>query len=113
MFNIYSAPYWMFPPQYKGIMNYNFQAKILFNTEFLYDWLEEYGTLPTIFKILYQLPGTQPPELLPIVIFLHFVGEGYLTYGGEGNLEVNQVGIYDSEIEGLVWPCETIEIIEL
>jgi hypothetical protein len=115
LFNLYFSgiyPYYAnYEPLSAGIMQYNFQIKIIFNTVFLYEWFEEYGRLPSIMEISRVFPNpTLPPtpENIPVITFMHITGEGYLTEGGEGTVEVNQVAILDSDIGDFVWPVEKV-----
>lgn len=105
-------PYYAnYEPLSAGIMNYNFQAKILFNTEFLYEWFEEFGRLPSLFEVwnIFPNPALPPtPEELPVVTFVHITGEGNLTEGGEGIVKLNQVGIWDPNLGDYVWPVEIV-----
>jgi hypothetical protein len=110
IFDYVGFGFWIFPPIYKGVMNYNFQAKILFNTEFLYGWLEEYGTIPSLFEISYILPNVLPVDLIPVISLMHITGEGYITLGGEGSVEVNQIGFVNPGTGEFMWPAEIVII---
>ncbi len=101
--------FYHFPPAYKGIMNYNFVAKILFNKEMLDDWFNTYERLPSLAEIDFILPNpmfppTYPPELLPVVTFVRLSGNGYITEGAGERLVVNHVGILDAKTGEMVWP---------
>ena len=96
-----------------GIMKYNFQVKILFNTEFIDGWFDEHGRLASLFEIIYLFPNPNhppTPEELPVITFIHITGVGYLTGEGEGIVKVNQVGIWDPELGEYVWPVEIVTI---
>ena len=117
MFNLYFSGdypfYCNYEPISAGIMQYNFQAKILFNTEFLYGCLEVHGRLPSLFEIFNGFPFDllpPAPEDIPVVTFVHITGVGYLTGEGEGIVKVNQVGIWDPELGEYVWPVEIVTI---
>ena len=112
IFNLVPA-YIYYEPIYYGMMQYYFQCRILFNTESLYNILEAPGgKIPALFNIFGAGIGfwPYPEEPVPLVTYMHFVGNGYLTEGEEGTVHVNQVGIFDSEIGDFVWPVETVII---
>ena len=98
------------PPIYYGMMQYYFQCRILFNTESLYNILETSGKIPSLFMIMGAVYGfwPYPEEPLPFVSYMHFVGEGYLTEGGDGTVEVNQLGFLNPGTGEFVWPVETV-----
>lgn len=100
------------PPIYYGMMQYYFQCRILFNTESLYNILETSGKVPSLFMIFGVVYGfwPYPEEPLPEITYMHFVGQGYLTEGGEGTVMVNQVGIFDPDIGDFVWPAESVTV---
>ena len=112
LFNLYFSgeyPYYCnYEPISAGIMNYNFQAKILFNTEFLYEWFDLWGRLRSLFEIIYNPLNVIPAELIPVITFMHITGEGYLTGEGEGIVKVNQVGIFNPKLGDYVWPVEIV-----
>ncbi|MFX0023647.1 MAG: hypothetical protein ACFE9S_15075 [Candidatus Hermodarchaeota archaeon] len=108
--------YWNYEPIYAGIMNYNMQCKILYNTEMLNDWFEKWGRLPSLFEIFYVFPDplfppTYPPETIPVATFMHVTGEGYLTEGGEEKVKLNQVAILDPDIGDYKWPVELVIVV--
>ena len=100
--------YWNYENIAAGIMKYNLQAKILFNTEFLCEWFEEYGRLPSLFEIFNNPLDIIPPGLVPVTTFVHITGQGYLTQGGEGIVKLNQVGIWDPNLGDFRWPVEIV-----
>jgi hypothetical protein len=75
-------------PIYNGTMKYNFECKILFNTGMLNEWFAEHGRLPSICEISSPLviPALYPPELVPVVKYVHMAGNGYITEGGKGRI---------------------------
>jgi hypothetical protein len=106
-------------PLYYGYMHYTLQVRILFNTESLYSILDQFGKIPPLYLIFagadpiakpFFWDVAYPGEPVPLVTFIHFVGNGYLTQGGEGNVHVNQLGIWDSEIFDFNWPMEQVTI---
>jgi len=101
--------FWV-PPIYKGIMQYNFQCRILFNTDSLYNILEDPGKIPSLFEILVSYFWPYPEEPVPVVTYMHLVGEGYLTEGGDGTLEVNQIGFLNPGTGDFIWPAEIVII---
>jgi hypothetical protein len=100
------------PPIYYGVMKYYFQIQILFNTESLYNILGTSGKIPSLFMIFGEIYGfwPYPEEPIPTVTYMHFVGQGYLTEGGEGKVMVNQVGIFDFDIGDFVYPVEIVTV---
>ncbi len=100
--------YLNYEPISAGIMNYNFQCRILFNTMSLYNILEAYEKIPSLFNISYTWP--YPEEPVPVVTYWHLTGEGYLTVGGEGTVKVNQVGILNPGTGDFMWPAEIVII---
>ena len=109
IFDFSMGPYYPYsPPLYYGMMLYSLQVRILFNTESLYRILADPGKIPPLFRIF----GGADPESKPVprATFIHFVGNGYLTEGGEGNVHVNQLGIWDPEIFDYNWPAEKVTI---
>jgi hypothetical protein len=116
IFYYFEGPYMYFPPIGSGIMQYSLQVRMLFNTEALYSILDESGKIPALFQIFAAAdPATQHfwPYLLdqvPLITFIHFIGEGYLTEGGVGDVYVNQVGIWDTELGDYKWPVELVLI---
>ncbi len=100
------------PPIYYGMMKYRFQCRMLFNTESLYNILETSGKIPSLFMIFGAAIGfwPYPEEPLPEITYMHFVGQGYITEGGEGTVKVNQIGIFDPDIGDFVWPVESVII---
>ncbi|UCD02080.1 MAG: hypothetical protein JSV23_03405 [Promethearchaeota archaeon] len=115
LFNWYVSgpyPFWYnYEPISAGTMNYNFQCKILFNTEMLNDWFEKWGRLPSIFEIIHVFPNPDfppTPSDIPVITFMHITAEGYLTEGGEGTVKVNQVAILDLDTGDYKWPVEII-----
>jgi len=103
--------FWIFEPTCKGIMKYNYQIKILFNTEFLHEWFEDRDRLPSLIEVFFLFPNPDyppTPEELPVITFMHITGVGYLTEGGEGIVKVNQVGIWDPELGEHVYPVEIV-----
>ena len=100
------------PPMYYGMMQYTFQIKIQFNTESLCTILALSGKIPSLFSIFAAAFGfwPYPEEPIPLVVFMHIVGNGYLTEGGEGNLHLNQLGIWNPEILDYDWPAEQVII---
>ena len=105
-------PYTYNPPLYYGMMHYTFQIRIRFNTESLYNILAESGKVPSLFSIFAAVLGfwPHPEEPVPLVEYMHIVGNGYITQGGEGNVHVNQIGIWDPEIFDYKWPVEQVTI---
>ena len=85
---------------------------MLFNTESLYNILETSGKIPSLFMIFGAAIGfwPYPEEPLPEITYMHFVGQGYITEGGEGTVKVNQIGIFDPDIGDFVWPVESVII---
>lgn len=112
MIFFFTPGYIYFPPIYYGIMQYSFQCRILFNTVSLYNILGITGKIPSLFAIVAAGYGfwPYPEEPLPVVTYMHFVGEGFLTEGGEGTVNVNQVGIFDPDIGDFVWPVESVTV---
>ncbi|TFG15433.1 MAG: hypothetical protein EU531_08350 [Promethearchaeota archaeon] len=116
IFYYFEGPYMYFSPIGSGMMQYYLQVRMLFNTEALYSILSESGKIPALFKIFAAAdPMTQqywpyPLEDVPLVTFIHFVGNGYLTGEGEGNVHVNQLGIWNPEILDYNWPVESVTI---
>ncbi|MFX0000897.1 MAG: hypothetical protein ACFE9Q_17545 [Candidatus Hodarchaeota archaeon] len=106
-----SPGYIYYPPIYNGTMEYYFQCRILFNTESLYNILEV-GKIPSLFEILGAGFGfwPYPDEPVPELTYTHFVGEGYITEGGEGTVEVNQVGFLNPATGEFIWPVESVII---
>jgi hypothetical protein len=99
----YPAAY-NYPPICKGIMRYNFEFKVIYNKGMLDDWFDTRGRLPSYAEISFIFPSIYPPEVLPVITFVHFTGNGYITEG-EGEREVvNQVGILDPDTRELWWP---------
>ena len=98
------------PPIYYGMMQYYFQCRILFNTESLYNILETSGKIPSLFMIFGEVYGfwPYPEEPLPFISYMHIVGEGYLTEGGDGTVEVNQKGFLNPGTGEFVWTVETV-----
>ena len=100
------------PPICYGIMKYYFQCRMIFNTESLYNILGISGKIPSLLQIFgapYFWP--YPEEPVPLVDFVHFNGDGYITEWGEGKVQVNQVGLYDPEIGDFVWPIDFVHIL--
>lgn len=98
-----------YAPIYKGIMNYNFECKIIFNKEMLDEWFDLRGRLPSLAEIDFIFPNpeidpTYPPELLPVITFVHISGNGYITEGEGERVVVSQVGILDTKTGERVWP---------
>lgn len=112
LFNLYFSgiyPYYCnYEPLSAGIMNYNLQCKIIFNTEFLYEWFEEYGRLPSLFEIFNNPLNIIPLDLVPLITFMHITGQGFLTEGGDGIVKLNQVAIWDPELGDYKWPVEIV-----
>ena len=113
IFYPYTPLYMYSPPIYYGMMQYYFQCRILFNTESLYNILEGTpGEIPSLFEIF----GTElgfwpyPEEPVPVVTYMHIIGEGYLTEGGDGTVEVNQLGFLNPGTGDFVWPAEIVII---
>jgi hypothetical protein len=102
-----------YAPIYKGIMSYNFECKILFNTEMLNEWFAEHGRLPSSCEITSPLiiPAMYPPELVPVLKYIHMTGSGYITVGGEGRIVFNQVGLFDPDTGGLWFPTELAKVV--
>ena len=102
-----------YAPIYKGIMSYNFECKILFNTEMLNEWFAEHGRLPSSCEITSPIiiPAMYPPELVPVIKYIHMTGSGYTTVGGEGRIVFNQVGLFDPETGGLWFPTEIVRVV--
>lgn len=101
--------FYHFPPVYKGIMNYNFELKVIFNKEMLNNWFDTWGRLPSMAEIDFIFPNpyfppTYPPELLPIITFARLSGNGYITEGEGERVVVNQVGLFDPDTGDLWWP---------
>lgn len=109
-----TGPY-LYPPSYepiyKGIMSYSFECKILFNTEMLNEWFAEHGRLPSICEITGIFPDMYPPELVPVIKYVHITGMGIITEGGEGRIISNQVGLYDPDTGGLWFPTELAKVV--
>jgi hypothetical protein len=101
------------PPIYYGIMKYYFQCRMIFNTESLYNILGISGKIPSLIQIFGALYGLwpYPEEPVPLIDYVHFEGDGYITEGGEGLVQVNQVGLYDPEIGDFVWPIDFVHLL--
>jgi len=120
IFDFTMGPYYPYsPPLYYGMMHYALQVRMLFDTESLYRILDEFEKLPPLFRIFAgDDPDSKelfwdaeyPGEPVPRVTFMHFVGNGYLTRQGEGNVHVNQLGIWNPEILDYNWPVESVTI---
>ena len=111
--HVKEVPFLIFPltgvfyhnePNYAGEMSYNFELKVVFNKAMLDEFFEQMDRLPSIAEIAYLFPTIYPPDLLPVIHFVRFTGNGYITEGGEGRVVVNQVGILDAKSGELVWP---------
>jgi len=100
-----------YPPLYKGIMSYNFECKILFNSTWLDEWFGEHGRLPSICEITGLFPDMYPPGEVPVVKYVHMAGNGYITEGGNGRIVINQVGLFDPDTGGLWFPTELAKVV--
>jgi hypothetical protein len=112
----YQLGYFFNPPLYHGIMKYSFQCRILFNTESLNNILDISGVIPSLFQIfaatdpISEQYWPYPEEPIPLVTYVHFVGQGYLT-DGDGTVQVNQVGIWDAMLGDFKWPHDSVIIV--
>ena len=120
----YQLGYIYYPPLYYGMMKYSFECRILFNTVSLYNILSISGKIPPIFEIM----AAADPDLntrfwpyqgepAPLIIFIHFVGDGDLTAAGwpvpvpcDGKVLVNQVGIWDLGLGDFRYPHDSVII---
>lgn len=41
---------------------------------------------------------------------MHITDQGYLTEGGEGAVNINQVGSLNPGTEGFMWPVEIVSV---
>jgi hypothetical protein len=108
----YEDGYVYSPPLYYGMMHYTLEVRIQFNTESLYNILAISGKIPSLFSIFAASVGfwPYPEEPLPLVEYMHIVGNGYLTQGVEGNVHLNELGIWNSEIFDYDWLAEQVTI---
>lgn len=100
------------PPLYYGVMQYYFQFKMEFNTESLYNILEADGKIPALFEIFGAEVGfwPYPEEPVPLVTYMHILGVGEITEGGDGRVFLNQLGIFNEEIGDYEWPFESVVV---
>ncbi|MHA2181084.1 MAG: hypothetical protein ACXAAH_06655 [Promethearchaeota archaeon] len=101
------------PPIYSGIMKYYFQCRMIFSTESLYNILDISGEIPSLLQIFGAEFGLwpYPEEPVPLVDYVHLEGDGIITEGGEGIVQVNQIGLYDPKIGDYMWPIEIVHIL--
>ncbi|NHJ19704.1 MAG: hypothetical protein EAX91_02085 [Candidatus Lokiarchaeota archaeon] len=112
IFTLTGADYIYYPPLYYGVMQYYFQCKMQFNTESLYNIFEADGKIPALNEIFGASYGfwPYPEEPVPLVTYMHILGVGEITEGGDGTVYLHQLGIFNTEIGDYDYPYETVVV---